>query len=265
MFECYTEKARRTIFFARYEASNTGSPVIGTEHLLLGLLRENHNLLGDAMAAAKFVEQFRLEITSDQAERVSTSVDLPLSHEAKRVLHYGADEARKMGHLHIGTEHLFLGLLREGGSLAERLSREHGIEIEAIRERISNSEGIFQTNRPDDSPVGRNRLHVLIDMLPDDALTVARNLLERMQTRRDTPANIEDLQGQEGLGEFLRDSTSRMEDGAQIRETHWVVQERDIILLERLKISEDARKLKYSQELHGPKGDHRFEFDIDLA
>ena len=287
MFERYTEKARRTIFFARYEASQTGSPVIGTEHLLLGLLRENHNLLGDAMAAAKFVEHFRLEITSDQTERVSTSVDLPLSHEAKRVLHYGAEEARQMGHSHIGTEHLFLGLLREGGSLLARLSREHGIEIEAVRQQVSNSDTHFKTaNPPDDSPVDRNTLRGLIDSLPEAALMAARNTLMRMQTwPPELSPHLADLRRQRerlGLtgsmggitdawtsGAGGRHEGSRFrsytEDGALIRESSIVFQGHEITLMERLKMSEDAKQLSYSQQLRGPKREHHIEIDFDLT
>ena len=115
MFERYTEKARRVIFFARYEASQFGSPCIETEHLLLGLLREDKALANRFLRSSASVDSIRkqIEVHTTLREKVSTSVDLPLSHECKRVLAYGAEEAERLNHKHIGTEHLLLGLLRE--------------------------------------------------------------------------------------------------------------------------------------------------------
>src|ERR1051325_11237420 len=115
MFERYTEKARRTIFFGRYEASQFGSPYIETEHLLLGLLREDKSLAQRFFHSHADVESIRKQIEAHTvaAEKVSTSVDLPLSHECRRVLAYGAEEAQRLRHEHIDTAHLLLGLLRE--------------------------------------------------------------------------------------------------------------------------------------------------------
>ena len=91
MFERYTEKARRVIFFARYEASQFGSPYIETEHLLLGLLREDKALANRFLRSHAAVESIRKQIEGHTTirEKVSTSVDLPLSHECKLVLAYG--------------------------------------------------------------------------------------------------------------------------------------------------------------------------------
>ena len=110
MFERYTEKARRVIFFARYEASQFGSPYIETEHLLLGLLREDKALTNRFLRSHQSVESIRKQIEGHTTirEKVSTSVDLPLSNECKRVLAYAAEEAERLSHKHIGTEHLLL-------------------------------------------------------------------------------------------------------------------------------------------------------------
>src|ERR1700749_3026185 len=106
MFERYTEKARRVIFFARYEASQFGSPYIETEYLLLGLLREDKALTNRFMRSPSTVESIRREIEKHTTirEKISTSVDLPLSDECKRVLSYAAEEAERLGHKQIGTE-----------------------------------------------------------------------------------------------------------------------------------------------------------------
>lgn len=99
MFERYTEKARRTVFYARYEASQFGSPYIETEHLLLGLLRENKALTNLFLGAHQPVEEIRrkIEARTVRNEPTSTSVDLPLSNEGKRTMAYAAEEAERLG------------------------------------------------------------------------------------------------------------------------------------------------------------------------
>jgi ATP-dependent Clp protease ATP-binding subunit ClpC len=128
MFERYTEKARRVIFFGRYEASQFGQPYIETEHLLLGLLREDKALTNRVLRKYAAVESIRKQIEKHTTirEKISTSVDLPLSNECKRVLAYAAEEAERLGHKHIGTEHLFLGLLREENCFAQHILAELG-------------------------------------------------------------------------------------------------------------------------------------------
>ena len=140
MFDRYTEKARRVIFFARYEASAFGSPYIETEHLSLGILRE------DPMLTRKFSlrpEAIRSEIDKNVVvrEKISTSVDLPLSNECKRVLAYAAEEAESGNVQHIGVEHLFVGLLREEKSFAADLLQNAGVRLKEARAQISDFSG----------------------------------------------------------------------------------------------------------------------------
>ena len=139
MFERYTEKARRVIFFARYEASQFGSPYIETEHLLLGLLREDKALTNRFLRSHASIESIRKQIEAHTTirEKVSTSVDLPLSNECKRVLAFAAEEAERLGHKHIGTEHLLLGLLREEKCFAAEILQERGLKLSQIREELS--------------------------------------------------------------------------------------------------------------------------------
>ncbi len=139
MFERYTEKARRVIFFARYEASQFGSPYIETEHLLLGLLREDKALSNRFLRSHASVESIRKQIESHTTirEKVSTSVDLPLSNECKRVLAYAAEEAERLSNKHIGTEHLLLGLLREEKCFAAEILLERGLRLTTVREELA--------------------------------------------------------------------------------------------------------------------------------
>jgi len=141
MFERYTEKARRVIFFARYEAAQLGSQAIEAEHILLGLLREAtplfQKLFPDASVSMAAMRN-AIESGRDSGDRISASVDLPLSHQAKQVLLGAADESQRLGHRHIGTEHLLLGLIREEQSLASQLLTRHGVTAVKVMAASSN-------------------------------------------------------------------------------------------------------------------------------
>src|SRR6516162_80643 len=139
MFERYTERARRVLFFARYEASQLGSISIETEHLLLGLIREGKGLTSRIFARSHLsLENIRKEIEGRTVfrEKVSTSVEIPFSAETKRVLQFAAEEADRLLHNYIGTEHLLLGILREERSVAASILMEKGMRLNAVREDI---------------------------------------------------------------------------------------------------------------------------------
>ena len=151
MFERYTEKARRVIFFARYEASQYGSPYIESEHLLLGILREDKALTNRFLRNDASVESIRKQIDARTVirEKVSTSVDLPLSNDGKRILAYAAEEAERLAHKHIGTEHLLLGILREEKTFAAQILAERGVELAQVRADAAVGEG---ESRPRHAP-----------------------------------------------------------------------------------------------------------------
>src|SRR6476661_3074401 len=139
MFERYTERARRVLFFARYEASQLGSISIETEHLLLGLIREGKGLTSRIFARSHLsLENIRKEIEGRTVfrEKVSTSVEIPFSAETKRVLQFAAEEADRLLHNYIGTEHLLLGILREERSVAASILMEKGMRLHTVREDI---------------------------------------------------------------------------------------------------------------------------------
>jgi len=140
MFERYTEKARRVIFFARYEASQFGASQIEPEHILLGIIREDRKL------AARFFEQTNASVESIRREiegratlrdRISTKIDLPLSEGAKRALSFAAEESELLGNRHIGTEHLLLGLLREENSIAAEVLYARGLRLSDVRQDLA--------------------------------------------------------------------------------------------------------------------------------
>lgn len=136
MFEHYTEKARRVVFFARYEASNYGSQAIESEHLLLGFLRECRDYRRWAPNLDSDAVRKRIDGRTPQCTPTSTSVDLPLSEESRRVLKFALEEAERLDHKYIGTEHLFLGLLDVSDSVAAKLLIEAGADAASMRAKL---------------------------------------------------------------------------------------------------------------------------------
>jgi hypothetical protein len=138
MFERYTEKARRVIFFARFEASNYGSRYIETEHLLLGLLREGP--VAKWFPGERNVEpEVRAEIEKrvTRGERISTSVEIPLTSECKRVLTLAAETSERLGQRLVEPEHILIGILREQTSLAGQILTARGVKPGPIQEQVA--------------------------------------------------------------------------------------------------------------------------------
>ena len=145
MFERYTDKARRVIFFARYEALQYGSLTIAPEHLLLGLMR------GDKTISTRFfsfrsnlsVESIRREVEERIVlrERMPQSSELHLAPETKRVLVFAKEESERLQARNIKTEHLLLGLIREVGTIASEILDAHGLQLQTVRETLMRSSG----------------------------------------------------------------------------------------------------------------------------
>ena len=140
MFERYSESARRTLFFARYEASQLGSRLIDTEHMLLGLLREMPEAVARALDVAHVSAT---DLRSDLKDRVvrgekfATSIEIPFSAVTKRALQAAAEESDRLGHGYVGAEHLLLGLLAvEEGSIAAAVLMGRGLRLADLRKSI---------------------------------------------------------------------------------------------------------------------------------
>jgi len=136
MFERFTERARKVIILAREEAIRLGHNFVGTEHLLLGLIRE-----GDGLAVA-ILKKLNVNISAVKAEiekivsagsEFSPAGEIPFTPQAKKVLEYAISEARSLGHNYIGTEHLLLGLIREGEGTASLVLRDFGVSVAAAK------------------------------------------------------------------------------------------------------------------------------------
>jgi len=149
MFERYTESARRALFFARSAVTQLGGPVIGTDHVILGLIHEGHGIVPwilDRSDVAREGLREEIEARVSVDDRVAFDATVPFSDETRRALQFAADEADDLGHHHIGTEHMLLGLLREeqGGSTSILTSR--GLRLDDVRHWL--------VQRPADWPDG---------------------------------------------------------------------------------------------------------------
>jgi len=135
VFERYTEKARRVVFFALYEASQYRSPYIGTEHLLLGIIREAPLIASQLRPQQLSREAIRQEITRQipVRERISTLVEVLLAPDCQRALLFAAEEAERLAHRLVRPEHLFLGLLRVEQGLAAKILKAYKVSLEETR------------------------------------------------------------------------------------------------------------------------------------
>ncbi len=139
MFNRFTERARKVIVLAKEEARRFNHDYIGTEHLLLGLIRE-----GEGVAAAVLqklglsLESIRLEVEKLVQPGPSTQIqgDVPFTPRSKKALELAAEEARSLGHNYIGTEHLLLGLIREGEGVASQVLLNLGLDLNRVRSEI---------------------------------------------------------------------------------------------------------------------------------
>ncbi len=145
MFERYTEKARRVIFFARYEALQYGSQVISPEHILLGLMREDKTISARYFPYrnALTVEAVRREVEERIVlrERIPQSAELHLAAETKRILAFANEESQQLKNRHIGPEHLLLGLVRQERSIAAEILYQYGLRLKDVREEIGRQNG----------------------------------------------------------------------------------------------------------------------------
>jgi ATP-dependent Clp protease ATP-binding subunit ClpC len=147
MFERYREDARRAIFFARWEAQQSGSVYIEPEHLLLSLTHDADSKANQLFALSSHTDNFRRQLRPHPPAKSSSSVDLPLSNAGKRVLAYTAEEAERLASKPIGTEHLLLGLLREKKSDVPAALTAAGIDLQSARNRIREQSGLPTLDR----------------------------------------------------------------------------------------------------------------------
>lgn len=165
MFERFTEKARRVIVFAQEEARMLNQNYIGTEHLLLGLIREEEGVAAKALRSMSI----KLEDVRAQVEEIigkgsaPTAGHIPFTPRAKKVLELSLREALQLGHNYIGTEHILLGLIREGEGVAARVLTNLGADLGRVRNQVIQLLSGYYVTKPASREQGRQQQSSLLD------------------------------------------------------------------------------------------------------
>jgi len=174
MFNRFTERARRVILLAREEAKRLDHDYLGTEHLLLGLIREGEGVAALALQNLGIdLEQVRQEVEKAVGKGGGSLFlgQIPFTPRAKKVLELAVTEARNLGHNYIGTEHLLLGLIREGEGVAAQILANLGADLEKVREEVVSLLGerisVEKTSQPTSTPT--------LDRYGRDLTEMARN------------------------------------------------------------------------------------------
>ncbi len=157
MFNRFTERARKIILLAKEEAKRFNHDYIGTEHILLGLIREGEGVAAAVLASLGLGPdkiRFEIEKLVQPGPAAIVSGDIPFTPKAKKVIELAMDEARNLGHNYIGTEHLLLGLIREGEGIASQVLVNLGLDLDKVRMEVMN---LLGSSVPGYSPAQRTK------------------------------------------------------------------------------------------------------------
>jgi ATP-dependent Clp protease ATP-binding subunit ClpC len=224
MFERFTDRARRIVVIAQEEARRLDHNYIGTEHLLLGLLREGQGVASRALAA--------MDISLDEARREvegiigrgdhTQSGHIPFTPRAKKVLELSLREAQQLGHNYIGSEHILLGLVREGEGVAAQVLVKLGADLDRVRQQVV---GLLRGHRgeaagagPGPVPAGIHAFgpgeHAEAGQPPAGAGAVRAQLGEVLARLDEVLARLEDIAGRLSGVERLLGSKAAEDDEA---------------------------------------------------
>src|SRR5690606_8077965 len=147
MFGRFTERAQKVLALAQEEAVRLGHHNVGTEHILLGLIREGEGIAAKALIALNLdPEKIQKEVESLIGSGTEKVHSIHYTPRAKKVIELSMDEARKLGHSYVGTEHILLGLIREGEGVAARVLNNLGISLNKARQQVLQLLGSNETS-----------------------------------------------------------------------------------------------------------------------
>ncbi|HEV3082534.1 MAG TPA: Clp protease N-terminal domain-containing protein [Gemmataceae bacterium] len=211
MYERFSDRARKVMQLADQEAQRLNHEYIGTEHLLLGLVREGS---GSAAIILKNCDidlrQIRMEIEKIVQSGPDTVItgELPQTPRAKKVIEYSIKEARDLNHKAVGTEHLLLGLLREEEGVAAQVLMNMGLKLEEVREQVLNFPG--QKKRPGQSASAKVvPAEVDLSGLPTETQTAVCELdaeINKLNQEKDKAVKESDFE----TAAMLRDRADRL-------------------------------------------------------
>lgn len=211
MFNRFTERAKKVIFLAREEARRLDHDYLGTEHILLGLIREGEGIGAAALQnLAIDLAQVRAEVEKAVGRGGGTLFlgQIPFTPRAKKVLELAVTEARNLGHNYIGTEHLLLGLIREAEGVAAQILTSLGADLGKVREEVSNLLGTKvspeQVAKPSQTPTldrfGRDLTRLARDGELDPVINRQKEIERLIQILSRRTKNNPVLIGEAGVG-----------------------------------------------------------------
>ena len=202
MFERFTDRARRVVVLAQEEARMLNHNYIGTEHILLGLIHEGRGVAARALESLGI----SLEAVREQVEEIigqgqqAPSGHIEFTPRVKKVLELSLREARALGHNYIGTEHILLGLIREGEGVAAQVLVKLGADLSRVREQVVQllagyqaEAGVEPAARPS-ARAGREDLRLLSQLL--DRVTAMESRLSAVEQRVGTGPDVRELDEQ---------------------------------------------------------------------
>jgi ATP-dependent Clp protease ATP-binding subunit ClpC len=176
MFGRFTERAQKVLALAQEEAVRLGHNNIGTEHILLGLIREGEGIAAKALQALGLgSEKIQKEVETLIGKGQEGSKTIHYTPRAKKVIELSMDEARKLGHSYVGTEHILLGLIREGEGVAARVLNNLGVSLNKARQQVLQLLGSNEVGSSSGQSAGSSNANTpTLDSLARDLTAVAR-------------------------------------------------------------------------------------------
>ena len=243
MFERFTDRARRVVVLAQEEARLLNHDYIGTEHLLLGLAHEGQGVAAKALE----VLGIRLEALRSQVEEIigrgeseaASSGHIPFTPRAKKVLELSLRESQQLGHNYIGTEHVLLGLIREGEGVAAQvlvklsadLSRARGLVIQLLSGYAGGPEAVARTR--------------LVRMTVPDDLREAEEQLDQVRRQKEAAIDAEDF----GRAAALRDAEKELLRRLAEREREWTAAvDLEAVIQENQRLHDEVQRLHREAE-----------------
>jgi ATP-dependent Clp protease ATP-binding subunit ClpC len=180
LYQRFTDRSRKVISLARQEAKKRGHPYIGTEHILLGLLREGSGVAAHVLCGLKLdmtsltTEVDKIVVSGEKSDKL-----LSLSENAKEAIRYATEESSKLDHHYVGTEHLLLGLVRVEGGTCNQVLKNMDLTVENIRDAVLRLLGHFEEGDEVDLLLGH-----IVDII-EDALKNPANYEEALKAIKD--------------------------------------------------------------------------------
>jgi ATP-dependent Clp protease ATP-binding subunit ClpA len=255
VFERFTDRARRVVVLAQEEARLLNHNYIGTEHILLGLAHEGQGV------AAKALESLgiRLEALRSQVQEIigqdqqGPTGHIPFTPRAKKVLELSLREAKQLGHNYIGTEHLLLGLVREGEGVAAQVLIRLGGDLSRVRQQVI---GLLSGSAGGAEAAAGMRP---VPMPPPEELREAGERLAEVRRQKEAAIEAQDFE----RAAALRDAEEELLAGLAAREREWtvgvdleaVVQENQRLHGEVQRLDREVQRLRELLHRHGIKPD----------